>query len=87
MGNLAAMTMIGYVSMSAKDLIKGKDPKPLDDPRTWAASFIFSGAGGILGDFVFNDFQGYGKGVMDVVGGRPRSHTRGHPVDRTSQRR
>ena len=69
MGNLAAMTMIGYVSMSAKDLIKGKEPKPLDDPRTWAASFIFSGAGGILGDFVFNDFQGYGKGVMDVVGG------------------
>lgn len=69
MGNLAAMTMIGYVSMSAKDLIKGKEPKPLDDPRTWAASFIFSGAGGILGDFIFNDFQGYGKGVMDVVGG------------------
>ena len=68
-GNLAAMTMIGYVSMSAKDLLKGKELKPTDDPRTWAGAFVFSGAGGILGDFIFNDFQGYGKGVMDVVGG------------------
>ena len=68
-GNLAAMTAIGYVSMSAKDMLKGKQPKPLDDPKTWAAAFVFSGAGGIAGDFIFNDFQRYGGGVADVVGG------------------
>jgi len=68
-GNLAALTAIGYVSMSAKDMLKGKQPKPLDDPKTWAAAFIFSGAGGIAGDFIFNDFQRYGGGVADVVGG------------------
>ena len=68
-GNLAAMSMIGYVSMTAKDILLGKEPKPLDNPKTWANAFIFSGAGGIMGDFVFNDFRGYGRSVPSVVMG------------------
>jgi len=68
-GNLAALTAIGYVSMTAKDILKGKEPKPLDNPKTWAGAFVFSGAGGILGDFIFNDFRGYGRNVPSVVMG------------------
>jgi len=68
-GNLAAMTMIGYVSSTAKDILLGKEPKPLDNPKTWANAFIYSGAGGIMGDFVFNDFRGYGRSVPSVIMG------------------
>ncbi len=59
----------GYIAMSAKDLLKGREPRSLDDPRTWGASFAQSGAMGIYGDFMFGESSRYGQSFWATLGG------------------
>lgn len=54
--NLIAYSVIaGYVSMSTKDLMKGRTPRPPTDYRTWIAALSQSGGLGIYGDFLFGE--------------------------------
>lgn len=53
-------TMMGYAAMSTKDLLKGKNPRPADDPATWAAAMVQGGGLGIYGDFLFNKYNRMG---------------------------
>ena len=72
--SMLGMTMLGYTAMSIKDILKGKKPRTIDptDPmayKTYVAAFTYSGAGGIIGDFILNDFGRYGVDVAGVLGG------------------
>lgn len=66
---IALSTAMGYAAMSAKDLLKGKNPRPVDDPRTWAAAMIQGGGLGIYGDFLFGKFNRTGQSLSASLGG------------------
>lgn len=57
---LVMSTMLGYGAMSIKDMLRGKNPRPVDDPTTWAAAMIQGGGLGIYGDFLFGKFNRMG---------------------------
>lgn len=66
---MATYTALGYAAMSIKDLLKGKNPRPMDDPRTWLAAFIQGGGAGIYGDFLFGKFDRMGGTVTSTLAG------------------
>jgi hypothetical protein len=65
LGSLA----FGYAAMSLKDLVKGKKPRPVDSPKTWAAAMAQGGGLGIYGDFLFGEANRMGGGFLETLGG------------------
>jgi hypothetical protein len=66
---LAASIVFGYLAMAAKDLAKGRTPRDPTSPKTWAAAFVQGGGAGIYGDFLFGEYNRFGKGFLASVGG------------------
>lgn len=66
---IALSTSMGYAAMAAKDLLRGKNPRPVDDPRTWAAAFVQGGGLGIYGDFLFGKFNRSGNSLSGSMAG------------------
>jgi hypothetical protein len=66
-------TTMGYVAMTAKQLLAGKtpqDPQSVPDALAIAgAAFVQGGGAGIYGDFLFGDFDRYGRGAVATLGG------------------
>jgi hypothetical protein len=58
---IALSVGMGYVAMSVKDLLRGRNPRPVDDPRTWMAAFVQGGGLGIYGDFLFGRYNRMGS--------------------------
>jgi len=56
---LVSMTLAGYVSLTIKDAIKGKTPRPLNRARTWTESMAQGGFFGLYGDYVLNEYDNY----------------------------
>lgn len=57
-------TIMGALAMQLKDISKGRDPRPMDNAKAWAAAFAQGGGGGIYGDFLFSDANRYGGGLL-----------------------
>jgi len=66
---IALSTAMGYAAMSIKDLLRGKNPRPVDDPRTWAAAMVQGGGLGIYGDFLFGKFNRMGGSLSGSMAG------------------
>jgi len=66
---IALSTAMGYAAMSAKDLLRGKNPRPVDDPRTWAAAMVQGGGLGIYGDFLFGKYNRTGGSLSGSMAG------------------
>ena len=68
-------TLFGYGAMTAKDALKGRNPRPwLESPemfgKTLTASMLQGGGLGIYGDFLFGDMKTrYGGGALETVFG------------------
>lgn len=63
-----ALTVGGYVAMTAKDLVKGRTPRDPSDVNTWLAAAVQGGGAGIYGDFLFGDTKNrFGGGVADTI--------------------
>ena len=58
---IMAMTAMGYVAMSAKDMARGRTPRDATDPETWMAAAAQGGGFGIYGDFMFGQFNRFGR--------------------------
>lgn len=69
LGLMASLLVSGYVAGAAKDLLKLRKPRPLDDWRTWAAAWTQGGGLGIYGDFLFGQASRFGSGPLDVIAG------------------
>lgn len=58
---ILTLTSMGYISMVAKDLFKGREPRYPDDAeefgKIFAAAALQGGALGIYGDFFFGEFK------------------------------
>jgi hypothetical protein len=68
---LAQTIILGYLAMTLKDLIRGKNPRDPRDPKTFLAAFMQSGGLGIYGDFLFSAAQEnrLGRGLLETMGG------------------
>lgn len=62
-------TVLGMVAMQAKRIARGQDPRDMDDPGAWAAAFAQGGGAGIYGDFLFQDVNRFGKGLVATMAG------------------
>lgn len=66
---MAGSIGFGYLAMAMKDLLRGKEPKPLDNPKTWTAAAAQGGGFGIYGDFLFGEASRTGGGFLQTLGG------------------
>lgn len=62
-------TAFGYLAMSAKDLLKGRNPRNPDDASTWVAAMLQGGALGIYGDFLFGEVSRFGSSPIQTLAG------------------
>lgn len=46
------MTLFGAASIQLREIAKGRDPRPMDDPEFWADAALQGGGAGIFGDIV-----------------------------------
>ena len=68
-GLIVASTVFGYGIMSAKQLTKGLTPRDPEDPQTWVAAALQGGGLGIYGDFMFGEYNRFGRSLLDTLAG------------------
>lgn len=64
----ASTTALGGIAIQAKDILAGKEPRPVDS-KFVAAAFTQGGGTGILGDFLFSDVNRFGGGITETITG------------------
>lgn len=52
------LTLFGALSIQAKDLVSGKDPRDMTQPKFWAGAFFQGGGAGIYGDILYTGMGG-----------------------------
>jgi hypothetical protein len=61
-------TMFGYISMSAKDMLRGRSPRDPNKLSTILESLSQGGGLGIYGDFIINEVQNeYGNNIWETI--------------------
>jgi hypothetical protein len=64
---------LGYLSMTAKELIAGKNPRDITNPDNWpriiGAAMAQGGGLGIYGDFLFGEYNRFGQSGLATLGG------------------
>lgn len=66
---MVATTALGFLSLQAKELAKGRSPRDPTDPKTWAAAMQQGGGLGIYGDFLFGEYNRFGGGALETLAG------------------
>ena len=72
---MVGLTVAGYVAGVIKDILKGKEPRPLFDKdgsmnkATLTAAFLQGGSLGIYGDFLFGNTNRFGGGPLETAAG------------------
>lgn len=66
---MATSTMLGYVAMTMKDLVKGRTPRDItENPgKVMTAAMLQGGALGIYGDFLFGETNRFGGGFIPTL--------------------
>ncbi len=63
-------TVIGGMITQINELLMGRDPLDITDPRFAAKAFLKGGAMGIMGDFLYSDTTNYGNNSLsDILAG------------------
>ena len=62
-------TAFGYISTTAKDLVKGRTPRDPTKAGTWVAAFLQGGGAGFYGDFILGDYNRFGGGFAESLAG------------------
>jgi hypothetical protein len=60
-------SVLGYATMTLKDLFKGLTPRSPTDPKTYMAALIQGGGFGILGDYLFGEYSRFGGGIGESL--------------------
>ncbi len=72
---MVGTTMMGYLSVAMKDILKGKEPMDVfNDDYTLNTDLLFKaftqgGGAGIYGDFIFGEFNRFGQGPLETLAG------------------
>lgn len=64
---LATTSTLGGISLLAKDVVAGRDPRPINTKEFFLASLQQGGGLGIFGDFVFSDVNRFGGGITETI--------------------
>jgi len=67
-GLMITQGILGYVSMTAKDLLRGKGPRDPSNTKTIMAAFLQGGGLGIYGDVLFKEVRGSADVAAAAVG-------------------
>ena len=62
-------TVMGALALQLKDMAKGRDPRPMDNPAFWTAAMLQGGGLGIFGDFMFSQVNRMGGGLKGTIAG------------------
>ena len=65
----ASTTLFGGLSVQAKDLAAGREPRDMTTPEFWGAAFLQGGGLGIFGDYLFSDVNRFGGGPVQSAFG------------------
>ncbi len=65
---LVMSTIFGYGAMQAKEMIKGRSPREFD-AQTALAAMIQGGGLGIYGDFIFGEYNRFGRSFLSTLAG------------------
>lgn len=69
-GLILQSTALGYVAMTAKDLLKGREPRDTSNPATWTAAMMQGGGLGLYGDFLFGSLESrFGHSFVESLAG------------------
>lgn len=63
------LTVAGAMSIQARQLLTGKDPRRMDDPKFWGAAYMQAGGAGIFGDFLAAGLDRNMKGLAITMAG------------------
>ena len=63
--------LMGYISMTAKDLLRGKTPRDPNNIKTIMAAFLQGGGLGIYGDVLFKEQRDAGSVTLGLIGPAP----------------
>lgn len=66
---MALFTLAGALAVQLKEVAKGRDPRPMDDWKFWAAALLQGGGVGIFGDFFSSTTSRAGGGLAETLGG------------------
>lgn len=66
---IVSSTILGYLAMTAKDVARGRKPRDPNLPSTWGAAFVQGGGAGIYGDFLMGEYNRFGGGLIETLGG------------------
>lgn len=65
-----SLALVGAMTIQVRDMISGKDPRNMADPKFWPAAVLQGGALGIFGDFMYGASNTrYGSGILETVSG------------------
>lgn len=63
------LTLMGALAVQLKELAKGRDPRPMDSMKFWAAAGLQGGGAGIFGDFFAASTNRFGGGFTQTLMG------------------
>lgn len=66
---MVASTVLGYLAQTGKEIAKGRTARDPDDPETWVAAMLQGGGAGIYGDFLFGEYNRFGRSLLDTLAG------------------
>jgi len=68
-------TIMGYIAMTTKDILKGRSPSEVYseeeglNTKTFTRAFTQGGGAGIYGDFIFGEFNRFGRSPLETFAG------------------
>lgn len=65
----AGATMLGATSLIIADLINGRDPSDMTEPKFWGKAMLKGGGFGVIGDIIAAGESSWGGGFGSFVGG------------------
>ena len=68
-GFLISSTILGGMILNTKQILYGRDPRPMDSPEFWVAALLQGGGLGIAGDFLFSNINRFGGGFATTLAG------------------
>jgi hypothetical protein len=66
---LISTTIMGAFALQMKEISKGRDFRPMDNPEFWIAAMLQGGGLGIYGDFLVADVDRFDRGLATAVAG------------------
>lgn len=61
------MTLCGALAFQSKQIIRGKEPVPMDSWKFWLGAAVQGGGAGIIGDFFFSEQNRFGGGIATTL--------------------